>query len=105
LNDAMLRFIKTRSSNKSNRKGVGFQEDVKRYEDLENLITEDVLTVYKKNDTEGFAYLPSNHFAYIKSKSEIVFDCVNINKFITDSNSTIHLTFVKIPDNTVNLYK
>jgi hypothetical protein len=69
LYDETLRFIKTRMR-PDLLKGVGFQDDEKRYDDLENLITPVSLPAYV--DAGGdciFAYLPYDYMHRINDRS------------------------------------
>lgn len=72
LNYAVLQFIETRTSPKSNRKGEGLEETFKRYEDLEEL-----KRTYKSkvnvSDNNSFIIFPSDYYKFISAGANVKF--------------------------------
>lgn len=72
LNEECLRFIKQRTNPLSNSKKQGFQATQKRYDDLEELITQNYLIpMYKDNSNVNsvFGFLPPNYLSLINDRS------------------------------------
>ena len=70
LNEAVLQFIETRSSNKSNLKHEGFEESEKRYDDLKNLKRQRTFDCLVDTDyyQRGYIIFPSNYLKYTPSE-------------------------------------
>lgn len=86
LNEAMLRFIKNRVNPKSNPKQEGFEHNVKRIEDLEDLYEQINLPVFIEDTEKQYAVLPSDYFLLIEGESSVVYNCNNVNKNIGSIN-------------------
>lgn len=79
LTNAQAQFIENRISKRSNVLQKGFQEDVKRYEDLQALISPPVeLTTYidVTDNNKVFAILPNNYYHMIADSSILSRKCL-----------------------------
>lgn len=79
LTNAQLQFTENRISKKSNALQKGFQEDVKRYEDLQALISPPVeITTYidSTDNNKVKAILPNNYFHMIADSSIVSRKCL-----------------------------
>lgn len=94
LNESVLRFIKQRISPKSNLKREGFQDTIKRYDDLEEIITDVPISLYKNDDDSLYGTLPYNYFHLVKSKSKIAYDC---NGLTNTSNVNVDQRIAIVP--------
>ena len=72
-NDALLTIVKQRCSPKLNSRQEGFEESIKRYDDLKSLKRELNPLVYVSNG-EQFYNLPSDYLHYITSKGNIQYN-------------------------------
>lgn len=71
LNAAVLQFIKNRANPKTNIKGEGFHESIKRYEDLKELqVTTDLLSVLVDKGTH-FITLPRNYYLHVSCEAMV----------------------------------
>ncbi len=75
LNESIIRFIKTRVNPRSNNKKQGFADTIKRYDDLEDLITPYTMPLYKNDDNTLFGIFPYNYFHYLSSRTNVAYDC------------------------------
>jgi hypothetical protein len=77
-NNEVLKFIKQRTSPRSNVKQIGTDKTVKRYEDLDDLTKTVELDVRVDEDGEfGTCVLPDDYYAYITSKTNVYQLCDN----------------------------
>lgn len=78
LNNEVTKFIKQRTSPKSNIKQIGVDKTIKRYEDLDDLTRTKELDVRIDADGEfGTCVLPDDYYAYITSKTNVYQLCDN----------------------------
>jgi len=77
LNDEVIKFIKQRTSSRSNMKQLGTDKTTKRYEDLDDLTTIKVLDINVDGDGFGTCILPDNYHSYISSKTNVYQLCDN----------------------------
>lgn len=104
LNEVQLRFLKTRVNKRSNSKLEGFEDTIKRYLDIEEVIRRRYLNLYNGIDpNEMYAVLPYDTFLFIKSASEVLHDCKDINSNII--TKTVRKCVVPFNDDIINLYK
>jgi len=103
LNEAQLRFIKNRTNRKSNQKKDGFEDTIKRYEDIEELIESVSLPVYIKDSETMFSILPYNHFLLVDSFSDIIYNCNDVIK--TEIDIIKKISIVKFKEDTVKKFK
>lgn len=109
-NEAAISFVKERTNPKTNLKKDGFQDTVKRYEDVEQLISTVPLPLYLSSNTASFSqytdtyysfkpfdhlnYIPENGFA-IKGSADCPFD---FSKALTTSVITGSKCIIPFPD-------
>lgn len=98
LNEECLRYIKQRSSRKSNSKGEGFEDTQKRYDDIEELITSSILPAFYKDDNAVFSFLPFNYFRLINDRSLTKDLCGNLISTVNSTNQQKGITIVPFPD-------
>lgn len=102
LNRAQYRFIKQRSSEKSNRKQEGSDKTYKRYEDLEALYTRTNIPMYIGNDNEHFfGLLPHDFFDIRNAKCNLFYNCNGINNVGT-IQETDTISVLRFADDTVS---
>lgn len=106
LTQEMLQFINTRMTPKTNVKQEGFQETTKRYDDLEELITEITLPVYKKGSDARFQFsiLPFDYFHHIEDESNLSWDCRDISAQLTEGIVNKYISIMPFNDGSSNLY-
>lgn len=75
LNKEVNKFIAQRLDKQSNRKGTGFQETIKRVEDLKDLIRVEEKIVKTNNRGESCIDLPSNYLKPIRFDSFLKKEC------------------------------
>lgn len=85
LNQCVLQYINDRLSSGSNSKATGrtlnagFEENIKRYDELRELKRQIDLTVYPSIDVDvsryGHCILPNDYFRYISSASRVHYKC------------------------------
>lgn len=90
LNEAVLQFIETRSSNKTNLKHEGFEESQKRYDDLKDLKRQISLSciIDAEYYQRGYIILPSNYLKYIPSEVVISYNKQGFDTLIGVYNTT-----------------
>lgn len=84
LNRTAIKYIQSKSNRKTNYKGEGLEDSMKRVEDFQSLKreTEWIPVIKDENDSErGFVLLPSNYLKFITSTSKLQFE-KNISKTI-----------------------
>jgi hypothetical protein len=95
LNAAVLQFIENRTSFKSNRKGEGFEDSVKRYDDVRELKTS-----YKSNvwieDDKPFILLPVNYYKFVSAGGSVKFSKFNLPTANMDVTKNIQI--ITFPD-------
>lgn len=104
LNEECKRFIKQRIRPQSNDKSLGFQDDQKRYDDLEVLATPRTLPVYAYDSNSVFAYLPANYFSLTNDRS-LSKDLCGISYSPATIAVNIYTTNYKLPINSIDLFK
>lgn len=98
LNRTAIKYIQSKSNRKTNYKGEGLEDSMKRVEDFQSLKREtEWLPVIKDSDDSerGFVLLPSNYLKFITSTSKLQFE-KGITKTIkkhtdTDFKNTYYL--------------
>ena len=95
LNVAMMQFIKTRSTPKSNYKREGFEDSQKRYDDLKELKTEVRRKAYIHDDIEVYTYLPQDYMTLIDSRSYESYHCEGLIR--TTSTTTVAFNYFVLP--------
>lgn len=86
INNEVLKFIKQRTNPKSNNKGEGFEDTVKRLEDLKDLIVYKTLPVFNLDDKKGYINLPSDFLNYIPASEGVLQDTCNDFTISTGAN-------------------
>lgn len=97
INDAIFEIIKTRSS-RLNAKQEGFEESIKRYEDLQSLKKDHPVNPHYDGKTVSF-FLPSDYYSYNIVKGIVKYNRNNLNF----SNSTLN-HYVTVADFSVLTY-
>jgi len=82
LNDGILTVIKQRCSPKLNSKQEGFEDSIKRLDDLKSLKRTCKASIYFNDTKEQFYDLPSNYYHYIASKGNVLYNRMDIIKNI-----------------------
>lgn len=77
INNEVLKFIKQRTNPKSNNKGEGFEDTVKRLEDLKDLIVYKTIPVINLDNKKGYINLPSDFLNYIPASEGVLHDTCN----------------------------
>lgn len=104
LNGESLKYVKQRSNPLSNNKGTGFQDTVKRVDDLQELIRTKRSIVQSDSQGENFIVLPSDYMGYISSSLFMKRKCIDDRiKKETYNLYTIH-TDLNFPSDTLNNY-
>lgn len=80
INNEVLKFIKQRTNPKSNIKGQGFEDTIKRLEDIKDLITYKTLPVIDIDGTKGQIIFPPDYLDYISSSGLLYNTCDNLSK-------------------------
>jgi len=81
LNYAVLQFVETRSSNKTNIKREGFGDSVKREDDLRDLkSTAPNLPVYTNENNKKFSILPYNYYKFVSGGGSVKFSKFELPK-------------------------
>jgi len=98
LNRTAIKYIQSKSNRKTNYKGEGLEDSMKRVEDFQSLKRETawlpVLT--KDSDTSrGFVLLPSNYLKFISSTSHYKYT-KNISKTLGSSGSDFKNVYYKV---------
>lgn len=81
LNNAMLKFINDTLENTTNPIKEGYQDTIKRYDELEALYENMELQVYNIDDRKQFVFLPPDYLHYDFSESKVFNNC-NQNNLI-----------------------
>lgn len=103
LNESIIRFIKQRINPRSNSKKQGFADTIKRYDDLETLITPITIPLYKFDSKNLFGIKPYNYFHYLTSKTNVAYDCNGLDN-TTIVPTTQRYVIAKLLDATTSLY-
>jgi hypothetical protein len=100
LNYAVLQYVDTRTSPRSNTKGKGFEENQKRYDDLRELKRVVTLPTYIPTDFSGenrvYSILPSDYL-----RATITTSKVSYNKFglvVSHAPSATSIAYLNFPD-------
>ena len=103
LNRTAIKYIQSKSNRKTNYKGEGLEDSMKRVEDFQSLKRETIwMPVIKdSNDSErGFVLLPSNYLKFITSTSKVQLDT---KKVVDESEKDFKNVFYKVyPLTTIN---
>lgn len=105
LNTCLLQFIETRSSSKTNIKREGFEDSVKRYDDIKELkrmVTN--LPVYKYDDETVYCILPEDYLKHVRSRSSVIYSCLGID-YTSYTNEELYVVQVPFLDDVVVGYK
>jgi len=89
LNDAMFAILKEKCSSNLNLRKEGFEDSIKRYDDLQSLKKEVPVALYYDSQGNAKYDLPSDYYHYITSYCNILFSRNNIPKSYTLSNRYI----------------
>jgi hypothetical protein len=92
LNRTAIKYIQSKSNRKTNYKGEGLEDSMKRVEDFQSLKRETAwLHVINDdgNKGRGFVLLPSNYLKFISSTSALEYSKGIINKTETNNNETV----------------
>lgn len=98
LNYAQNKFIRiTLPPNEGNRKQEGSQKTVKRYDDLQTLVTKRTLgmSIFEANVVSSV--LPFDYFDYITSDSNTIYSCSPLNLNQTE-NAGIYIAYLPFAD-------
>lgn len=77
LNNEALKFIKQRTNSQSNPKGTGFQDTVKRLDDIQELVKSKKSQIQVNNQGESYITLPSDYLSYVTSSLYMKRDCID----------------------------
>lgn len=104
INQEIIRFINQRSRSESDDKRIGFQGDIKRYEDLKALIKTSLpLTPYVKSTDEVYCFIPSDSFRLLSVKAAIK-DLCNDAYLPTTASEQLHYVTYKFLNSGVSNY-
>ena len=79
LNNEVIKFLKQRSSRTSNLKQIGFEDTVKRVEDIKDLVRIANRPIMTNNRGKKYITLPSDYFGYIRFDAYSFKACLDIN--------------------------
>lgn len=103
LNRTAIKYIQSKSNRKTNYKGEGLEDSMKRVEDFQSLKRETAWLPVINDDGKpgrGFALLPSNYLKFISSTSALEYNKGITSKTIEDSLTCL----VTTGDNFKNVY-
>ena len=89
LNRTAIKYIQSKSNRKTNYKGEGLEDSMKRVEDFQSLKRETAWLPVINDDgkpSRGFVLLPSNYLKFISSTSALEYGKGITNKLIKDSD-------------------
>ena len=98
LNRTAIKYIQSKSNRKTNYKGEGLEDSMKRVEDFQSLKRETVWlpVLTKDSDTNrGFVLLPSNYLKFISSTSHYKYS-KNIDKTLGSNGSDFKNVYYKV---------
>lgn len=97
LNAAVMEFISTRSNPKTNYRREGYEESVKRTDDLRELkvTTPVALRTYNYDSSTVFTILPHDYLHHISSSSEVYYNCKTLS--YTNNNFTDKYVVLDFP--------
>lgn len=103
LNESTIRFIKQRINPRSNSKKEGFADTIKRYDDLEDIITPLNIPLYYNDENSLFGIMPYNYFHHLSSNTNVAYDCNGLtNTNIININQVYCIA--KLLDAPIDLY-
>lgn len=88
INRAILKFVEHKTKKKSNIKGIGFENDQKRYDDVRELKREVVLPTYQSSqypDELVYSVLPADYHKLVNDRTERYWTC---NDLVYEATST-----------------
>lgn len=88
INNEALKFVSQRTNPKSNAKGQGFEDTIKRLEDLKDLITVKSFPVIDKGSS-GYINLLPDYLNYVGSESILKSTCDNILSNVLPSRKIV----------------
>lgn len=94
LNKEVLKFIHQRINPLSNAKATGFENNVKRLEDLKGLVKKRPCIVETNNEGQKYITLPFNCFFPIRFDARLAKNCSNTQ--IIPTNKTVYITKFKL---------
>lgn len=108
LNESTLRYIKQRINPRSNTKKQGFADTIKRYDDLEDLITPIDIPLYVDSTKTLFGIMPYNYLHYLSSKTDVAYDCnglTNSTNISVNAENICIATFNSASSSLFNTFK
>lgn len=100
LNRTAIKYIQSKSNRKTNYKGEGLEDSMKRVEDFQSLKRETAWLPVLTNDSDtsrGFVLLPSNYLKFISSTSHYKYT-KNISKTLGSNGSDFKNVYYKVYD-------
>lgn len=100
LNRTAIKYIQSKSNRKTNYKGEGLEDSMKRVEDFQSLKRETAWLPVLTKDTDtnrGFVLLPSNYLKFISSTSHYKYT-KNISKTLGSNYSDFKNVYYKVYD-------
>lgn len=98
LTEAQLQFIRNRVNAKSNPLMQGFEETTARYQDIQNVLVNKAIPVYKRDAGSVFAFIPSNCMIPLKGVGKVAISCDEIAS--TEVPQSIYYCVVPFADDT-----
>lgn len=101
INRAVRKFIEQRTNKKTNPKREGFEDTQKRYDDIRELLKDEILDSFIHPNYPNLVYsvLPKDYFKLISDRSSIYWDCNTLNN--TSSSSVTKYSVLQfLDDNT-----
>ena len=98
LNRTAIKYIQSKSNRKTNYKGEGLEDSMKRVEDFQSLKRETTWLPVLTNDNEknrGFILLPSNYLKFISSTSHYKYS-KNIDKSLGSKSTNFKNVYYKV---------
>jgi len=99
-----LKFIKTRTNPRSNSRGIGFQASLKRYDDLEELITPGFIPVYRYDSSSVYGILPRDYYQSIGFSANVAWDCDDLTLISSSNNAYYAVVPFPAPASTSNIF-
>lgn len=95
LNNAMRTFVQEILESITNPTRTGFQETVRRYDDLEALYETTELPLYMRDEFSQFTYLPADYMHYDISQSKVYNNC--IEKKLETKEKKLYVYYLTLP--------
>ena len=104
LNNEVRKFLNQRLSSDSNRKRTGFQDTVKRIDDLRELVRTSNLPIQTDSDGGKYVILPPYYFQYVRFDAFMYRSCVKPTPATTSETLYTANVQLNIPSGTLTSY-